>query len=56
MFVQDFHLEICVEDLYMSKHIQQDFPGGLVGYDSTLPMQGSWVRSLIRELDSACHN
>ena len=24
--------------------------------DSVLPMQGAWVRSLVRELDPTCHN
>ena len=24
------------------------------GWDSTLPMQGAWVRSLVRELDPTC--
>ena len=32
-----------------------DFPGGPVA-KTALPMQGAWVRSLIRELDSTGHN
>ena len=32
-----------------------DFPGGPVA-KTLLPMQGAWIQSLIRELDSACHN
>ena len=26
------------------------------GWDSELPMQGAWVRSLVRELDPTCRN
>ena len=28
-----------------------NFPGGPVTKESTLPMQGAWVRPLLRELD-----
>lgn len=28
----------------------QDFPGSLVAIDSTLPLQGVWVRSLVGEV------
>ena len=35
------------------KQNRRDFPGGLM---VMLPMQGAWVRPLVRELDPACHN
>jgi len=34
----------------------RDFPGGAVFKTSLLPVHGAWVRSLVRELDSTCHN
>ena len=36
-----------------SEDLGVDFPGGP---DSTLPMQGAWVQSLVRELDPTCHD
>ena len=40
-------------------HSQQKPAGGLPwwssGLDSKLPVQGAWVRSLVRELHPACH-
>ena len=33
----------------------REFPGGPVA-DSTLPMQGAWVQSLVMELDPTCLN
>ena len=32
-----------------------DFPGGPVA-KTEFPVQGDWVQSLVRELDSTCHN
>ena len=37
------------------KRPRRDFPGGPVA-KTALPMQGTWVRSLVRELDPTCHN
>ena len=37
------------------KRPRSDFPGGPVA-KTALPMQGTWVRSLVRELDPTCHN
>ena len=34
----------------------QGLPWWPWGEDSKLPKQGAWVRSLVRELDPACHN
>ena len=34
----------------------EDFPGGPVAKDSTLPVQGAQVRSLVQELDPTCQN
>ena len=34
----------------------QDLPDGPVAKDSVLPMQRTWVPSLVRELDPACSN
>ena len=33
-----------------------DFPGGLVAKAQRSEYRGLWVRSLVRELDSTCHN
>ena len=38
------------------KSHSRDFPGGPVAKPSKLPMQGSWVRFLARELDLTCSN
>ena len=32
----------------------RDFLGAPLGPDSTLPKQGAWVQSLLRELDPSC--
>ena len=37
-------------------HKFQDLPDGPVAKDSVLPMQRTWVPSLVRELDPACSN
>ena len=34
----------------------RDFPGGMVAKTLHLPMQGAWVRSMVRELDPTCCN
>ena len=39
-----------------SRVLSRDIPGGPVGKDSELPMQGAWVGSLLGELDPTCHN
>ena len=33
-----------------------DIPDGPVAKGFSPPMQGAWVRSLVRELDPTCHN
>ena len=33
---------------------QEVFPGGPVAKTPVLPAQGTWVQSLVRELDSMC--
>ena len=38
------------------KRLLWDFPGGPVAKTPPLPMQGAWVRSLLRELDPTCCN
>ena len=40
-------------DLELKKEISRDFPGGPVA-KTVLPMQGAWVRPLVRELDLIC--
>ena len=40
-------------DLELKKEISRDFPGGPVT-KTVLPMQGAWVRPLVRELDLIC--
>ena len=42
---------LMVEGLGMSKICKRDFPGGPVARTLVLPVQGTQVRSLIRELD-----
>ena len=35
--------------------LMEDFPGGPVA-KTVLPVQGAWVKSLVRELDPTCRN
>ena len=34
----------------------EGIPWWSTGWDSVLPMQGTWVQSLVRELGPTCHN
>ena len=42
-------------DLELKKGMSRDFPGGTVA-KTVLPVQGAWVRPLVRELDLICHS
>ena len=43
--------------LHTHTHTHRDFPGGPVAQNPRpTPMQGTWVQSLVRELDLVCHN
>ena len=44
---------VCLQKIMREKHRCWDFPGGPVVKTPVLPLQGPWVRSLIREL--RCH-
>ena len=49
------HLHGCVYTCVCIKDSSWDFLGGLLA-NTALPVQGAWVRSLVRELDPICRN
>ena len=50
-------LRNCLEmDLGIFKSGSQGLPWWTSSWDSEFPMQGTWVPSLVRELDPTCYN
>ena len=49
-------MNIVNENIFNLKVHFGDVPGGSLAKIPVLPMQGAWVRSLVRELDPTCHS